>query len=111
MARRSEGLSLRTVAERADISAAYLQKLESDRVQSPSPHVLQRIAEVLRVSYGRLMQRAGYLLPAASREPGVTPLQARLADSSLSDAEERAVAAFIEHLLSERRPTASPKQR
>lgn len=102
MARKSEGLTLRNVAEKADISAAYLQKLESDKVQSPSPHVLQRISEVLRISYQRLMERAGYVMPEQTSRRNGGAFNVKLADSSLSDTEERAVAAFIEHLLSQR---------
>ena len=96
------GRSLRDVAARSDISAAYLQKLERGRVDQPSPRILRRLAIVLRLDYGKLMQLANYELPT-NRRP-VSPLPARLADARLTEAEERAVAAFISHLVEQRKP-------
>lgn len=102
-ARKSKALSLRAAAGAAQISAAYLQKLEGDRVESPSPRVLQQLAEALEVPYPRLMKRAGYAMPSASRSDR-SPLDRKLAATGLSDVEERAVAAFIDHLLEQRGP-------
>lgn len=102
-ARSSKRLSLRNVAREAEISPAYLQKLEADKVESPSPRVLQRLAEALEVSYTRLMARAGYTAPRNQEDNGVGSLQRKLATTGLSDAEERAVAAFIDHLVQQRR--------
>ena len=61
--RRLRGWSLRDVAEKAEISPAYLQKLEKGQVQGPSPHVLHSLAEQLRVPYSNLMGLAGYVVP------------------------------------------------
>lgn len=61
--RELRGLSLRAVAEPASISAAYLQKLERGTVESPSPHALHGLAEVLDTSYNDLMALAGYVVP------------------------------------------------
>lgn len=58
-----KGLSLAAVAEPAEMSATYLQKLERGGVESPSPHRLHRLAEVLDVSYTKLMELAGYIVP------------------------------------------------
>jgi len=60
-ARSSHGMTLESASEAAKISAAYLHKLEAGRVQTPSPHVLRRLATVLGVPYLTLMTRAGYL--------------------------------------------------
>jgi transcriptional regulator with XRE-family HTH domain len=59
-ARTAHGLSLQEVAERAACSAAYVHKLEMDRVRTPSPRVLAGLAEALGLGYGDLMRAAGY---------------------------------------------------
>lgn len=59
-ARAAHGLSQHEVAQRAGCSAGYVHKLESDRVRTPSPRVLAGLAEALALSYGDLMQAAGY---------------------------------------------------
>ena len=46
-----QGKSLKAVAEGAQISPAYLQKLEKGEVAAPSPHVLHRLAGELGVDY------------------------------------------------------------
>ena len=94
--------SLRNVAGESDISAAYLQKLERGQVEDPSPRILRRLSGVLRVDYSRLMHLAGYKLP--SNRHRVSPLETRFADARLTEAEERAVAAFIDHLVEQREP-------
>jgi GTP cyclohydrolase I len=52
--------SLKSVADGAGISIAYLQKLERDEVKTPSPHVLRALARTLESSYAELMELAGY---------------------------------------------------
>jgi transcriptional regulator with XRE-family HTH domain len=69
-ARSSHGLTLEAASAAARISPAYLHKLEAGRVQTPSPHVLRRLASALAVPYLTLMTLAGYLdhsEPPASR--------------------------------------------
>lgn len=77
-----KGLSLAAVAEPAEMSATYLQKLERGDVESPSPHRLHRLAEVLDVSYTKLMELAGYIVPTedASRPSNSLLAQALRAD-------------------------------
>lgn len=65
-ARSSQGMTLETASDAARISPAYLHKLEAGRVQTPSPHVLRRLAAVLDVPYLTLMTLAGYLAPSES---------------------------------------------
>lgn len=65
-ARSSRGLTLEAAAAAARISPAYLHKLEAGRVQTPSPHVLRRLATVLGVPYLELMTLAGYLVEGDS---------------------------------------------
>jgi GTP cyclohydrolase I len=52
--------SLKSIADGAGISVAYLQKLERDEVKAPSPHVLRGLARTLDFSYTELMDLAGY---------------------------------------------------
>lgn len=98
--------SLRAVAEAADISSAYLLKLERDDVQSPSPHVLRRLADHFQVSYLALMQLAGY---EVQDDASVATRTGILADAllaePLTETEERLVAAFLTTLRSQDRPT------
>jgi transcriptional regulator with XRE-family HTH domain len=62
-------LTLDAAATDAGISTAYLHKLEGDRVKSPSPRVLLRLARTLDVPYRRLMQLAGYVMPEGAEAP------------------------------------------
>jgi transcriptional regulator with XRE-family HTH domain len=71
-ARAAHGLSQEEVARRAGCSAGYVHKLESDRVRTPSPRVLAGLAEALALSYGDLMQAAGYdELARSPQAPGL----------------------------------------
>ncbi len=92
--------SLRDVANEAKISSSYLQKLERGQVDEPSPKILRRLAAVLRIDYRRLMELAGYDVPGG-RVPK-DHLTTRFAGADLTAAEERAVAAFIDHLVAQR---------
>jgi transcriptional regulator with XRE-family HTH domain len=65
-ARAAHGLSLQQVAARAGCSSGYVHKLETDRVRTPSPRVLARLAEALGLAYGELMQAADYEQPPGS---------------------------------------------
>jgi transcriptional regulator with XRE-family HTH domain len=71
--RTAHALSLIEVAERAGCSAGYVHKLESDRVRTPSPRVLARLAEALGLSYGELMGAAGYEKPEGGSAPPKLP--------------------------------------
>lgn len=100
--------TLRAVAQAAEISSAYLLKLERDDVQTPSPHVLQRLATHFEVSYMSLMQLAGYSVNddgSSTSKPGV--LADALMAEDLTEEEERAVAAFLTTLRSQARPTSA----
>ena len=99
-ARQTTGRSLRAVANAAGISAAYLQKLERGHVEEPSPRILQRLAATLNLDYRDLMELAGYDVPAGRGRQH--PLAARFSAADLTRAEERAVAAFIDHLVAQR---------
>lgn len=95
------GLSLKAVAEPAEISTTYLQKLEGGEVRNPSPNILHRLAATLNVPYSELMRLAGYVVPDGG-SGSASPFEHALASSDLSDDERRAVAAFISHLRNQR---------
>ena len=101
--RKLNGLSLKAVADRAEISVAYQQKLESGEVRQPSPNVLFRLSEALDVPYGTLMELAGYVVPepqgALARSAS---FDHALNGADLSDEERKAVSAFIAHLREQR---------
>jgi transcriptional regulator with XRE-family HTH domain len=78
-ARESKGAPLLTIAASANISTAYLQKLERGNVETPSPHVLRRLGSALGLDYLYLMQLAAYLdsneaAIARARKPAKHPL-------------------------------------
>jgi transcriptional regulator with XRE-family HTH domain len=68
--RTARGFTLRQVEEATGnaVSNAYLSQLEKGRVQKPSPNMLHSLAAVYAVPYESLMEKAGYLLPAAEDE-------------------------------------------
>lgn len=55
--------SLTNIASAAEISTAYLQKLEAGAVKQPSPNVLHQLARALELDYAELMRMAGYIVP------------------------------------------------
>lgn len=65
-AREAKDWSLARVAKAAEISTAYLNKLESGNVQQPSPHILHRLSTALQLPYIELMRVAGYVVPATA---------------------------------------------
>lgn len=97
--------SLQGVAGPAKISVAYLQKLENGAVNDPSPRVLRRLAGALEMPYDRLMELAGYLDPDHEEQRPPSPVPRVLAGEELSEAEWRAVAAFVRYLKAQRDET------
>jgi transcriptional regulator with XRE-family HTH domain len=69
-ARAVRQLSAADAARAADISPAYLSKLENDAVKRPSPHVLNQLGRALGVPYAELMRLCGYPVPG---EPEASP--------------------------------------
>ena len=82
--------SLSFVAKRAEMSTAYLQKLEVGDVQQPSPRILHQLSEVLTIDYGELMRLAGYVVPNDGRRSAKQRNQLTHAASSEKLTEEEA---------------------
>lgn len=78
-------LSLRTLAERADISNPYLSQIERG-LRRPSADILQRVADALRISAETLYVQAGIL---DERRPGLE--EAIRTASELSESQRRAL--------------------
>jgi transcriptional regulator with XRE-family HTH domain len=91
-----KGLSLTKTAKDARISPAYLQKLERNGVEEPSPHILLRIAKALGVEYLDLMRLFGYIRDDESRaNAGASLLAQALSGLQLSEDEVEAVARYL----------------
>lgn len=92
-----KGLSLAAVAEPAGMSATYLQKLERGEVDSPSPHRLYALSLQLDVSYMRLMELAGYVVPREDDAPrkNVSLLAQAFTAEDLSDEELADLAEYL----------------
>ena len=102
-ARKTRRLSLEAASREAKISQSYLHKLEAGRVQSPSPHVLQRLSEVLGVSYHRLMQLADYLMPGeeGAAEPGAIEEEKAMTQTNAKSPTNSELARLLEAVLHE----------
>lgn len=58
--------TLREVEKATGVSNAYLSQIETDKINEPSPRILQKLAAHYEASYEELMETAGYL---ATRSP------------------------------------------
>ena len=97
--RRARGeRSLRSVSDEAEITPAYLQKLERDNVGKPSPNVLHALGEELGVPYEDLMELAGYFVPRAdaTRVKEGNILSFALSSERLSDEEASALLEYLD---------------
>nr|WP_019534966.1 helix-turn-helix transcriptional regulator [Paenibacillus ginsengihumi] len=59
--RKMKGFTIRELADRSGVSAAYISQLENGNRGVPSPDVLMKLSEGLNIPYTELMQIAGYL--------------------------------------------------
>jgi transcriptional regulator with XRE-family HTH domain len=84
--RRAAGLSQRELADRTNVSNAYLSQVERGR-HEPSLRVLTAVASTLGVSLAGLLERAGITEPGdGDREPRVPTTEAAiLGDPDLSE--------------------------
>ncbi|MEM2112129.1 MAG: helix-turn-helix transcriptional regulator, partial [Candidatus Bathyarchaeia archaeon] len=64
--RKEKGFTLRVVEEKTGISNAYLSQLENQKISNPSPRILHKLADFYEISYGNLMELAGYPSPLSS---------------------------------------------
>ena len=94
--RERKELSISVVAKKAEISTAYLQKLEVGDVQHPSPRVLHSLAGVLSVDYAELMRLAGYVVPnQATGRRRRNELTHALSSETLTEEEAEVLAEYL----------------
>jgi transcriptional regulator with XRE-family HTH domain len=102
-ARRAElGYTLAATTKRCEkpISTAYLQKLESGKVEQPSPFVLHELAHALQLPYVALMETAGYVWPCGHEPPRPGKLvESLLSAEDLTEDEQIALAGFFASVL------------
>ncbi|UXH79048.1 helix-turn-helix domain-containing protein [Roseateles amylovorans] len=104
--RNDRKMSLRQVEEASgkEVSNAYLSQLENGKIQQPSPTILNKLAEIYGIEYTTLMELAGYLPPASSREAGDRHGRvATFADHNLSVDEEAQLLEYLQFIRSRKR--------
>jgi transcriptional regulator with XRE-family HTH domain len=95
--RERRGRSLADVAAAAEISPAYLQKLEAGGVKQPSPNVVYKLADALDLDYSELMSLAGYVAPATPRaRKRRNELTYALSSEPLTDDEAQELALYLD---------------
>ena len=99
--RLEKGLSIRKVAESADISHTEVKRIEDRVRKQPSPQVLRSLAAALNTPYEDLMEAAGYI-DEAPNAGGVTAAGISGTDD-LSPEELAQVNEYIEFLKSKRK--------
>ena len=62
-ARTRAGLTVRQLAEKSDLTAATVSRLETGAIESPRPEHLQRLARALDVDIEDFYALAGYMMP------------------------------------------------
>ena len=103
-ARERKALTLRDVERAIGVSNAYLSQLENDRIKSPSPKVLHKLAELYGLPYAAFMIAAGYpVTDSAAMPPDAVRLAGRRGPTSPE--EEDALADYLEFI---RKRTSRP---
>jgi transcriptional regulator with XRE-family HTH domain len=95
--RNASKLSLRDVEGQSGVSNAFLSQIESGKVKKPSPAMLNKLAQLYRVPYATLMERAGHPVPKASAGPA--PMGTSL--GPINRQEEHALLAYLAFLRSQ----------
>jgi transcriptional regulator with XRE-family HTH domain len=89
-------MSVRRLAELADVSNPYLSQIERG-LRKPSAEILQQVAQALKISVETLYVKAG-ILPDDERAVSTVP-EAIQADARLSDEQKRALLNVYESFL------------
>jgi len=93
--RKRAEMTLRDLADLAQIDLANLHRIETGKVREPSPRSLQRLSRHLDCDYEDLAAMAGYSLPEGLPE---LPVYLRTKYDDLSDEEIRNVEQFVRFL-------------
>ena len=92
-------LSLRKLAELADVSSVYLSQIEGG-LRRPSADIMQKIAKGLQLSAETLYVRAGLL----DEERSGTTEAVIMSDPRLSDAQRNALLTILRSFLADNAP-------
>ena len=95
--REALNLTLRDVEEKTDISNPYLSQLEKGKIKKPSPNVLNKLSELYKIQYSKLMKLAGYPVPEIEETGN---LYARIGNTTRE--EEDALVEYLEFLRAKR---------
>ena len=101
--RTEKGLSIRRLAELADISHTEVKRIEDGLRKQTSPQVLRSIASALSVPYEDLMAAAGYIDEPAAESDGGTVVAGIKDTEDLSQEEIDQVNQYIAFLKSRRK--------
>lgn len=101
--RTEKGLSIRRLAELADISHTEVKRIEDGLRKQTSPLVLRSIASALCVPYEDLMAAAGYIDDSATESDGGTVAAGIKDTEDLSQEEIDQVNQYIAFLKSQRK--------
>ena len=100
------GVTLREIEDATKLSNSYLSQLENEKVKTPSPHVLYKLAKFYEVPYERLMELTGYVWSNSSsqikRGRDLGALEALLMSARLSEEEEEKIIEFIKFIRAQR---------
>jgi len=99
-------MSLRQVEEASgkEVSNAYLSQLETGKIQQPSPNVLNTLADIYEIDYIQLMELAGYLPSAKTRDSSERHGRiATFAEHNLSQDEEAQLLEYLQFLRTRKR--------
>lgn len=58
--RKKRGLTVLKLSDLSGVSQGFLTNIENGKRKKPSPDILKKLAQPLEVSYGSLMEEAGY---------------------------------------------------
>ena len=100
-------MTLRDVEDATDkdVSNAYLSQLEGGKIIQPSPHILYSLVPTaLNLPYEGLMERVGYIVPAANRPAGAQHGRAAtFSIDNLSADEEKELLDYLNYIRSKRK--------
>jgi len=101
-ARAALGWSLREAEVHTKVSNAYLSQLEGAKIKAPSPNVLHNLSEAYQLSYGMLMDYAGYPVPVEA-QPTNTEQRFMSRLGRTSNSEQQALLEYLRFIRTRKR--------
>jgi len=100
-AREINKFSLRQVEEVTNISNAYLSQLENEKIKSPSANYLYKLANLYRLNFEELLQKAGVIEPTKNNVTTKKNLNnIALYSNSFTEEEEKELMKYIKFMKS-----------